>query len=136
MIVSFELVRPVMRQIEELLATGGDVEGLVSLALAAGSDIELPEDELNAAVRRSVLLLAAGGDPTRELELDGRAVTALAADLDAPARRNELAARLAGLRHPAAGLPLVEGALARLSADSDLAWRSFACALLAHELGS
>jgi hypothetical protein len=136
MIVSFELVRPVMRQIEEMLATGGDVEGLVSLALAAGSDIELPEDELNAAVRRSVLLLAAGGDPTRELELDGRAVTALAADLDAPARRNELAARLAGLRHPAAGLPLVEGALARLSADSDLAWRSFACALLAHELGS
>jgi hypothetical protein len=136
MIVSFELVRPVMRQIEEMLATGGDVEGLVSLALAAGSDIELPEDELNAAVRRSVLLLAAGGDPTRELELDGRAVTALAADLDAPARRNELAARLAGLRQPAAGLPLVEGALARLSADSDLAWRSFACALLAHELGS
>jgi hypothetical protein len=136
MIVSFELVRPVMRQIEEMLATGGDVEGLVSLALAAGSDIELPEDELNAAVRRSVLLLAAGGDPTRELELDGRAVTALAADLDAPARRNELAAQLAGLRQPAAGLPLVEGALARLSADSDLAWRSFACALLAHELGS
>jgi hypothetical protein len=136
MIVSFALVRPVMRQIEEMLATGGDVEGLVSLALAAGSDIELPEDELNAAVRRSVLLLAAGGDPTRELELDGRAVTALAADLDAPARRNELAARLAGLRQPAAGLPLVEGALARLSADSDLAWRSFACALLAHELGS
>jgi hypothetical protein len=136
MIVSFELVRPVMRQIEEMLATGGDVEGLVSLALAGGSDIELPEDELNAAVRRSVLLLAAGGDPTRELELDGRAVTALAADLDAPARRNELAAGLAGLRRPAAGLPLVEGALARLSADSDLAWRSFACALLAHELGS
>jgi hypothetical protein len=136
MIVSFELVRPVMRQIEEMLATGGDVEGLVSLALAAGSDIELPEDELNAAVRRSVLLLAAGGDPTRELELDGRAVTALAADLDAPARRNELAGGLAGLRRPAAGLPLVEGALARLSADSELAWRSFACALLAHELGS
>lgn len=136
MIVSFALVRPVMRQIEEMLATGSDVEGLVSLALAAGSDIELPEDELNAAVRRSVLLLAAGGDPTRELELDGRAVTALAADLDAPARRHELATRLAGLRQPAAGLPLVEGALARLSADADLAWRSFACALLAHELGS
>jgi hypothetical protein len=136
MIVSFALVRPVMRQIEEMLATGSGVEGLVSLALAAGSDIELPEDELNAAVRRSVLLLAAGGDPTRELELDGRAVTALAADLDAPARRNQLAARLAGLRQPASGLPLVEGALARLSADPDLAWRSFACALLAHELGS
>jgi hypothetical protein len=129
-------VRPVLRQIEELLATGGDVEGLVSLALAAGSDLELPEDELNGAVRRSVLLLAAGGDPTRELELDGRAVTALAADLDTAARRNELVARLAGLRYPATGLPLVEGALARLTADPELAWRAFACALLAHELGS
>jgi hypothetical protein len=136
LIVSFAVVRPVMRQIEEMLATGAEVEGLVSLALSAGSDLELPEDELNAAVRRSVLLLAAGGDPTRELELDGRAVTALAADLDTPQRRHELAVRLAALRSPAAGLPLVEGALTRLGADSDLAWRLFACALLAHELGS
>jgi Na+/H+-translocating membrane pyrophosphatase len=37
---------------------------------------------------------------------------------------------------PAAGLPLVEGALARLVADPDLAWQAFACAVLAHELGS
>jgi len=125
-----------MRQIEEMLATGAEVEGLVSLALSAGSDIELPEDELNSALRRSVLLLAAGGDPTRELELDGRAVTALAADLDTPARRHELAVHLAALRSPASGLPLVERALTRLGAEPDLAWRSFACALLAHELGS
>ena len=125
-----------MRQIEEMLATGAEVEGLVSLALSAGSDLELPEDELNAAIRRSVLILAAGGDPTRELEPDGRAVTALADDLDTPQRRYELAVRLAALRSPAAGLPLVEGALTRLGADSDLAWRLFACALLAHELGS
>jgi hypothetical protein len=136
LIVSFELVRPVLQQIEEMLRAGGEAEGLVSLALTAGSDIELPENELNGAVRRSVLLLAAGGDPTRELELDGRAVTALAAELDTRVRRDELAARLAGLGRPAAGLPLVEEALARLTADSELAWRSFACALLAHELGS
>ena len=124
MIVSFDLVRPVMRQIEEMLATGAEVEGLVSLALSAGSDLELPEDELNAAIRRSVLILAAGGDPTRELEPDGRAVTALADDLDTPQRRYELAVRLAALRSPAAGLPLV--ALTRLGADSDRAWRLFA----------
>jgi hypothetical protein len=129
-------VESVLGQIEELLAAGGEDEGVVSLALVAGSQLELPEDELNASLRRAVLLLAAGGDPRRELELHGRAVTALAADLDAPDRRRQLASRLATLREPGAGLPLVEGALARLLADSDLAWQAFACAVLAHELGS
>jgi hypothetical protein len=129
-------MRPVLQQIEAMLAGGADVEGLVSIALIAASEIELPEEELNGAVRRSVLLLAAGGDPTRELELDGRAVAALATDLDTRARRDELRQRLVALRAPSAGLPLVEGSLARLLADDDLAWRTFACALLAHELGS
>jgi hypothetical protein len=129
-------VRDVLRQIEEMFAAGGQDEGVVSLALVAGSEIELPENELNASVRRAMLLLAAGGDPRREVELHGRAVTALAADLDAPDRRLQLAANLATLRRPAAGLPLVEGALARLVADGDLAWQAFACAVLAHELGS
>jgi hypothetical protein len=129
-------VRDVLRQIEEMFGAGGQDEGVVSLALVAGSEIELPENELNASVRRAMLLLAAGGDPRREVELHGRAVTALAADLDAPDRRLQLAANLATLRRPAAGLPLVEGALARLVADGDLAWQAFACAVLAHELGS
>ena len=136
LIVSFGVVRDVLRQIEEMFAAGSQDEGVVSLALVAGSEIELPEDELNASVRRAMLLLAAGGDPRRELELHGRAVTALAADLDAPDRRRQLAENLATLRRPAAGLPLVEGALARLVADRDLAWQAFACAVLAHELGS
>ena len=35
-------------------------------------------------MRRAELLLAAGGDPRRELELDGRAVTSVADDLDEP----------------------------------------------------
>ena len=129
-------MRPVMRQIEEMLATGAEAEGFVSLALSAGSDIELPEEELNGALRRAVLLLAAGGDPHRELELNGRAVTALAGDLDLPERRRQLEHQLASLRRPAAGLPLVEGAITKLLADRDLAWQSFACAVLAHELGS
>jgi hypothetical protein len=136
LIVSCGLVRDVLRQIEEMFAAGGQDEGVVSLALVAGSELELLEDELNASVRRAMLLLAAGGDPRRELELHGRAVTALAADLDAPDRRRQLAEKLATLRRPAAGLPLVEGALARLLADSDLAWQAFACAVLAYELGS
>jgi hypothetical protein len=126
----------VLRQIEEMLATGGEDEGVVSLALVAGSEIELPEDELNASLRRAMLLLASGGDPHRTLELHGRAVTALADDLDAAERRRQLAERLGDLRRPAAGLPLVEGALARLLVDRDLAWQAFACAVLAHDLGS
>jgi hypothetical protein len=129
-------VRDVLGQIEEMLAAGGEDEGIVSIALVAGSDLELPEDELNGALRRALLLLAAGGDPRRELELHGRAVTALAADLASPARRTHILERLVALRPPAAGLPLVEGALARLLADRDLAWQAFACAVLAHELGS
>jgi hypothetical protein len=136
LIVSFGDVRAVLSQIEALLADGNDDAGLVSLALVAGSEIDLPEQELNAALRRSVLLLAAGGDPTRELELHGRAVTALAADLEGFAPRMQLSEKLAGLRAPASGLPLVERALARLLADRELAWQAFACAVLAHELGS
>jgi hypothetical protein len=128
-------VRQVLSQIEEMLAGGAETEGLVSIALVAGSELELPEDELNGALRRAMLLLAAGGDPRRELELDGRAVSAVAADLDSHARREELNERLAALRPTAAELPLVEGALARLLADGDLAWQTFACAVLAHELG-
>jgi hypothetical protein len=136
LIVSFAAVREVLGQIEAMLASGAQDEGLVSLALVAGADIELPEDELNAALRRALLLLAAGGDPTRELELHGRAVTAVAEDLDAFAPRAQLTDKLATLRAAAAGLPLVEGAIARLLADRDLAWQAFACAVLAHELGS
>ena len=128
-------MRQVLSQIEEMLAGGAETEGLVSIALVAGSELELPEEELNGALRRAMLLLAAGGDPRRELELDGRAVTAVAADLDSRARREELNERLAALRPTAAELPLVEGALARLLADRDLAWQTFACAVLAHELG-
>ena len=128
-------MRTVLNQIEEMLAGGAETEGLVSIALVAGSELELPEEELNGALRRAMLLLAAGGDPRRELELDGRAVTAVAADLDSQARREELNERLVALRPTAAELPLVEGALARLLADHDLAWQTFACAVLAHELG-
>ena len=32
-------------------------------------------------------------------------------------------------------MPLVSGVLAELRVDSDLAWRAYACALLAEELG-
>jgi hypothetical protein len=100
------------------------------LAYAAGLDIDLGEDAAGA-IRRAVLLLATGGNPLREIELDGRAVTALAADVDAPERRAALAAGLAGLRAAATGLPNTVAALDALAADPDRAWHAFAAGVLA-----
>jgi len=105
-----------------------------ALALLAAPDSLVEPDELNPAVRRAMLLLAAGGDPHRELELEGRAVSALAAELDRPERRAEVSRGLEALRGEAAGLANVSRALAELLLDAGLAWRAYACALLADEL--
>ena len=59
-------------------------EQWVLLCFLAGQSVTVDMAELHAALRRSELLLAAGGDPRRPLELYGRAVTALAEDLDDP----------------------------------------------------
>ncbi len=104
------------------------------LCFLAGRAVTLDEVEVNAAVRRAELLLATGGDPHRRLELFGRAVTAVAADLDAPAAREQLAEGLRRLEPELAGLRGAGEALRLLGADSDLAWQCFACALLAEEL--
>ncbi len=104
------------------------------LAWLAGGELPVGEDELRGAVRRTMLLLAAGGDPNRGLELDGRAVTALAAELDQPGRREALARSLETLRAEATGLPGVEAALDVLLGDPDLAWRAYAAGLLGEEL--
>src|SRR5262249_41648320 len=61
------------------------------LAYLAGQSIHLDEAELNGARRRALLLVAAGGDPHRELDVDDRAVKAIAADLHTHVRRDELA---------------------------------------------
>jgi len=104
------------------------------LCFLAGRAVTLDEDEVNAAVRRAELLLATGGDPHRRLELFGRAVTSVAADLDDPAAREQLADGLRRLEPEIAGLRAAGEALRLLRADADLAWQCFACALLAEEL--
>lgn len=81
-----------------------------------------------------MLLLAAGGDPHRPLELDGRAVTGMAEEVDSPERRAALARGVEALRHEAGGLPEVAAALDRLLADDDLAWRAYAAGLIGEEL--
>jgi hypothetical protein len=96
-----------------------DVE-LIVAAYVAGQDIPLAEDERNAALRRALFVFAAGGDLHRDPTLDDPAVHELARDLDSPERRAALLAAsdlLQGLRDP------------------ELAWRAYACGLLADALG-
>jgi hypothetical protein len=103
------------------------------LCFLAGQAVSLDRDEVRAALRRAHLLLAAGGDPRRKLELHGRAVTAVARDLDSPAARAQLADGLRALEPEIAGLDAGK-ALPVLLRDADLAWQCFACALLAADL--
>lgn len=122
-----------MRDWLEALDEGETVDALPVLAYAAGIDIDLG-DAAHGATRRALLLLATGGDPRRGLDLDGRAVTALADELDDPARRAELGAGLVRLQQQAHGLENVEQALAALRAKPQLAWRAFAAGVLADSL--
>jgi hypothetical protein len=125
-------LRSVLELVERRLEAGERGEAL--LAFVAGREVELPEDELRPARRRAMLVLAAGGDPHRELEIDSQAVLVLARDLDSPQRRQALREGLGGLRTEAAGLEQVSRVLDGLEADADVAWRAFACSLLAEEL--
>jgi hypothetical protein len=105
------------------------------LVFIAGREVELPELELNEARRRALLLLAAGGDPSRELHVDDRAVKALAVELFSDERRQALGRGIDELVLRARELPRVREASLFLAGDVDFAWRLFALTLLADELG-
>jgi hypothetical protein len=107
---------------------------LVVLASVAGARVAIDEDEAHAASRRALLLLAAGGDPERGLDLHGRAVGALADDLRTVDRQLALEQGVQALRTQAAGLPHVSEAVHALIDAPDVAWRAYACSLLAEEL--
>ena len=104
------------------------------LAYLAGRAVELDEAELNASRRRALLLVAAGGDPHRELSIDDRAVKAIAADLYSEERREQLARSVDAIVLRVRDLPVAREAALFLAADIDLAWRLLALALLAEEL--
>jgi hypothetical protein len=79
-----------------------------------------------------MFVLAAGGDPHRDLSPNSVAAERLADELDSPARRAALDAALAAL--DTSGLPRIRDAVATLRADPERAWRTLALALLADEI--
>lgn len=119
--------------IEALLAAGGTTEGTVSLAYVAAQLLTLDEAELAAARRRAMFVLAAGGDPHRELSAESPAVESLARDLDSVELRADLTRTLTALTDPPRW-PVTAAVIEVLVADEDLALRTLALAFLAEEL--
>ena len=106
-----------------------------ALAYVAGLAVEIPEEELNEAVRRALVVRAVGGSPQRELGLADEAVVRLADELDGAERRRALEHGLESLRVHVREQPAATVSLDELLADTDLAWRCFAAAQVASELG-
>ena len=130
---------PWLVELERSLAEDTGTEtlavGLVVLATVAGADVQVDPDEVHGAARRALFLLTAGGDPERGLDLDGRAVTALAEDLRTVDRQLALERGLLDLRLQVQGLPHTSEAVHGLIDAPDVAWRAYAAGLLAGELG-
>jgi len=116
--------------LEQLEAS--DLDLGVTIAWLVRAEIRFDEQELNAARRRAMFVLASGGDPHRDLQPDAVAAERLAAELDAPERRRELDAALAALDTD--GLPRVAETVKTLRSEPETAWRTLALALLADEL--
>lgn len=122
-------------ELESLEATHDEphaCELLVALVWLCLPELPIAGDELNAARRRAMFVLAAGGDPYRELGPDSVAAGRLAAELDTPERRKVLHTALSEL--DVNGLPTVAAGVSRLLGEPDLAWRCLGLALLADEL--
>jgi hypothetical protein len=130
---------PWLLELERALADSEDsaelATALVVLAAVAGENVAVDEDEMHGASRRAFYLLAAGGDPERGLDLNGRAVSALAEELRTVDRQLALETGISDLRAQAKGLPHVSEAVHALADAPDVAWRAFACSLLAETLG-
>jgi hypothetical protein len=125
-----------LRAALEHVEASGPSEADAGAAVAFAATLTLPLDEaaLAGPLRRALLLLAAGGDPHRSLDGGGRAVRALADDLEGLVGDDALAAAFASVHTRARGLPRIEAAASDLAADPGRARRAVALALLGAEL--
>ncbi|MDX6451347.1 MAG: hypothetical protein QOH16_1396 [Gaiellaceae bacterium] len=126
-----------MDALDDLLTrvdTGELGDPLPVLAYIAGQSVEIDDEDLNGGRRRALLLVASGGDPHRDLDVDDRAVKALAADLYTDERRAQLGHSIDALVLRVRERPVAREAALFLAADVDLAWRLFSLSLLAEEL--
>ena len=105
----------------------------MSIAWAAGQAVEIPEDELNEALRRALVVRAVGGSPQREVTIDEDAVVRLADELDSAERRDALRRSVDAVRAGGLG-PRAQAAADALLADGDFAWRCLTTGLLAAEV--
>src|SRR2546423_3101401 len=119
--------RAQLEQLEE-----SDLDLRVALAWLVREDVGLDESALNGARRRAMFVLASGGDPHRDLDLNAVATERLGDELETPERLQALTAALAAL--DTSGLPRVAAAVDELRGNPELAWRTLALALLADEL--
>jgi hypothetical protein len=124
------------RSLAEDEGTEALANGLVVLATVAGRDVHVDPDEARGTARRALLLLSAGGDPDRGLDLHGRAVGAIADDLRTVDRQIALEEGLKEIRLQAEGLPHVSEAVNGLLDAPDVAWRAYAAGILAQALGA
>jgi hypothetical protein len=113
-----------------------ETERRASICFAAGRDVELDRDELNAALRRAIVVRAVGGDPTRELALEEDAVARLAEELGTERRRRQLQDGLESLGHVAQDRPAIAEEISSLAAAPEAAWHTFCAALLADAIGA
>ena len=120
--------------LEETIAGTDAGVAVATVASVAGRAVPVEDDEARGAARRALLVLAAGGDPGRGLDLDGPAVTSFAHELDTAERRDALEDGLFSLLEDATGLPHASEIVRALLADRDTAWKAYACSLLAEHL--
>ncbi len=126
--------RQILEHLEPYLEQASADEAAAMIALLAVERVGFDADQLSAAVRRALLVLASGGDLRRELSLDDQVVAGLAADVDDAGRRSELTVALQELRGWTDDLPGATSTIDALLGDPDRAWRALATAVLADEL--
>lgn len=125
-------LRQALEQLEAVAPAPNEAAAV--LGYAAAVELALDDSALAGPLRRTLLLVAAGGDPHRELDPTGRPVQALAEELRELVPDETLTCAYARVRAQARGLAVLDGVAAVLEADPGAGRTALALALLGGEL--